>query len=148
MESMLSIAVGVVLLALLVISCMKGRWWCLLFFLLPIAFLALPFTAWVLAKPRSLWAKRFYNDAKMRRSIEKYETLPRGYKVVQEDLGSQPEQPSPAIQPAREGHAQPRQVSQTVDAEPPRVALFSEPQVNEDSRPLFSTPDRRYGYSD
>ena len=82
MDLIFGITIGVVLLALLVISCLKGRWWALLFCLVPVAVLFLPLTAVTVAKPRSLWAKWFYGPEKMYLAFERH--MPAGYRVVED----------------------------------------------------------------
>ena len=70
------IALVVLALGLVIASALKGRWWAVFFVLVPILLVGLPFTAVMLAKPNSWWARRFYGDEKMAAAIERHGVVP------------------------------------------------------------------------
>jgi hypothetical protein len=74
-----SVAAGLgVVVAGLVIGCvvvcaMKGKWWvAFLGFLIPVVFVATPFCAFLIAKPRSFWARRWYDDYDMMKAEDRF----------------------------------------------------------------------------
>jgi hypothetical protein len=67
---------AVVLIISLVISFLKGKFIAPLLLLVLTGGFLVPVVAVRLAKPRSWWSRRYYDDTKLRRSYERYEFDP------------------------------------------------------------------------
>jgi|HubBroStandDraft_4_1064222.scaffolds.fasta_scaffold51563_3 hypothetical protein len=55
---------------------MKGKWWTLLGWLVPIVMLSWPVCAIRLAKPGSFWARRWYEDDEMMKAEQRFSNGP------------------------------------------------------------------------
>lgn len=81
LASSLAAGLGVVVAGLtigcIVVCAMKGKWWvAFLGFIFPVVILALPFCAIRLAKPRSFWARHWYDDDEIRKAEQRFSTSP------------------------------------------------------------------------